>query len=347
MSTPLASLGSLVHPHQMEVQEFDFYALVIDARSAMAYQEDHLPGAVNIPVQSDQQGDGRRVGAAPGRAGSASEVASAMPDALASQVMQLSAGDAVLIYCDCGGLDSMVWATPLKAAGFRVDVLGGGWVNYRRWVTAGLEVLPRALTFRPLLAPPVGGLCCVLDRLIQLGEQVIDLAALAGQKTVPGLTLSGDVTPSQSAFETALIEFLRSCDPQRPVWVGYRLTGLAALDLPPSLVDALRRSTAVLLEVPVDVRAQAWCDRLRAVSADLPGLLLEISTSAKTACALDKGRLQALVSSGLAVAAMADVIKHAIEQSSQVDRWAGKLEVAKSPSLQADGIAELVGELMG
>jgi rhodanese-related sulfurtransferase len=50
MPTHLASLDSLVHPHQIEVQEFSSYALVIDARSAEAYQEDHIPGAVSVPV---------------------------------------------------------------------------------------------------------------------------------------------------------------------------------------------------------------------------------------------------------------------------------------------------------
>ena len=54
MPTHLASLDSLVHPHQMEVQEFASYALVIDARSAEAYPEDHLPGAVNVPVAADR-----------------------------------------------------------------------------------------------------------------------------------------------------------------------------------------------------------------------------------------------------------------------------------------------------
>ncbi|MBK7531520.1 MAG: rhodanese-like domain-containing protein [Piscinibacter sp.] len=53
----MASLDSLVHPHQMEVQEFSSYALVIDARSAEAYQEDHLPGAVNVPVAADRLAD--------------------------------------------------------------------------------------------------------------------------------------------------------------------------------------------------------------------------------------------------------------------------------------------------
>ena len=171
MPTHLASLGSLVHPHQMEIQEFASYALVIDARSAGAYQEDHVPGAVNVPVAATPP-------VSPRAPSLMSEPGPSIPDALAVHTAGLPAGDTILVYCDRGGLDSMVWATPLRAAGFQVDVLGGGWINYRRWVNAGLELLPRVLTFRPLLAPPVSGLCRVLDLLVRQGEQVIDLAEI-------------------------------------------------------------------------------------------------------------------------------------------------------------------------
>lgn len=95
----------------------------------------------------------------------ARDVEPSVPYALAGHLSGLSAGASVLVYCDRGRLDSLVWADPLKALGYRVDVLGGGWGNYRRWVDAGLEVLPRALTFRRLLAQPISGLCLVLDQL--------------------------------------------------------------------------------------------------------------------------------------------------------------------------------------
>ena len=244
MRTHLASLDSLVHPHQMEIQEFASYALVIDARSAGAYQEDHLPGAVSVPVAAVPPHTVREPPAMGAAAPGTDETGLSMPPALAAHTQRLSAGETVLVYCDRGGLDSMVWAAPLRAAGFRVDVLGGGWINYRRWVSAGLELLPRALIFRPLLAPPAGGLCRVVDRLVQQGEQVIDLTALAGQRLVPGLTLQGDTPPSQAAFETALLDALRKLDPQRPVWMRMGLAGLGGLALPPALRDALYRLVA-------------------------------------------------------------------------------------------------------
>ena len=119
MPTHLASLDSLVHPHQMEVQEFASYALVIDARNAEAYQEDHLLGAVNVPVAADRLADAQFTAMERGIAAVAGDAEPSMPYPLAVQVERLSPGDAVLVYCDRGGLDSLVWAGPQGRTGPR------------------------------------------------------------------------------------------------------------------------------------------------------------------------------------------------------------------------------------
>lgn len=344
MPTHLASLDSLVHPHQMEVQEFASYALVIDARSAEAYQEDHLPGAVHIPVAADRLAGVQFTSTERGIAAVAGEAAPSMPYPLAAQVERLLPGDAVLVYCDRGGLDSMVWAGPLKVAGFRVDVLGGGWINYRRWVSAGLELLPRALTFRPLLAPPAGGLCRVVARLVQQGEQVIDLTALAGQHLVPGLTLQGDTPPFQAAFETALLDALRKLDPQRPVWMRIGLAGLGGLTLPPALRDALYRSISTRLEVPLSARAIAWSDRLQAMGTGINTLLQAISASATSPAAASIEQWRSLTNAGKVTDALTEIIATYIDPRTDVSGWTGQLRVVRLASLTTEAVAAEVDD---
>jgi len=344
MPTHLASLDSLVHPHQMEVQEFASYALVIDARSAEAYQEDHLPGAVNVPVAADRLADAQFTSMERGIAAVAGDAEPSMPYPLAVQVERLSPGDAILVYCDRSGLDSLVWAGPLRVAGFRVDVLGGGWINYRRWVSAGLELLPRALTFRPLLAPPAGGLCRVVDRLVQQGEQVIDLTALAGQRLVPGLTLQGDTPPSQAAFETALLDALQKLDPQRPVWMRMGIAGLGGLVLPPALRDALYRSFSTRLEVPVSARAIAWSDRLQAMGTGINTLLQAISASAMSPAAAVIEQWRSLTSAGRVTDALTEIIATYIDPRTEVSGWTGRLRVVRLASLTPEAVATEVDD---
>ena len=44
-----------VRPEQLGIQDFASYALIIDARSPHEYAEDHVPGAINLPVVDDAQ----------------------------------------------------------------------------------------------------------------------------------------------------------------------------------------------------------------------------------------------------------------------------------------------------
>jgi tRNA 2-selenouridine synthase len=257
MPTSLASLLAPVHPHQIEVQDFGWYALIVDARSAAAFAVDHIPGAINVPRPSPVEPDD----------------AGALPAELAECIAGLRPNDTVLIYCDRGGLDARAYAEPLRAAGWAVDVLAGGWGNYRRWVTAGLEVLPRILTMRRLVAPPVSGLCRVLAVLGEQGEQVLDVSELCGQKLVPGMTLKGDQAPSQDAFETSMLDALRSFDPERAVWVRYGPAPPKGILLPPAFREALDRAECVLLEVPRPERARAWLERIQAMHTTLTDLV--------------------------------------------------------------------------
>lgn len=335
MPTHLASLDSLVHPHQMEVQEFSSYALVIDARSAEAYQEDHIPGAVSVPVAPQRL----QVPEAEGTALVARDAEPSVPYALAAHLGGLSAGESVLVYCDRGGLDSLVWADPLKALGYRVDVLGGGWGNYRRWVDAGLEVLPRALTFRRLVAPPAGGLCRIIDQLAKLGEQVLDLTDLAGQRLLPGLTLAGDTPPSQAAFETALIHALRSFDPRRPVWARDGMNGLGEITLPPSMRDALCRSMVLRLEVPTTVRAQAWNERLGAKGINIVQLLDSISASTGSPSKQLVDHWRTLANGGYGTDALADFITRNIDPLDKVGASTSQVHVIRLASLTGEAVA--------
>jgi tRNA 2-selenouridine synthase len=338
MPASLASLGALVHPHQMEIQDFNLYALVIDARQPESFSDDHLPGAVNVPVSSAGPVQAPMQWIAPGVA----EPGTAMPYALADHLKRLAPDDLVLVYCDRGGLDSEVWAWPLRAAGLRVDVLGGGWGNYRRWVDAGLTVLPRALRFRHLIAPPVSGLCRVLDVLAKQGQQVLDISEIAGQRLVPGLTLRCDSPPSQASFETQLLERLRRFDPDRPIWVRVGPAPLDGLVLPPALREAIVRSEAVRLEVPLDERARAWFERMQAMKTSLAALIEAFKASSVPPSLTHMQQWDSLDQKGHALDALAGIIGGYIDPNNGVDGTVDVCRVVRLPSLDTDAVVHVV-----
>lgn len=338
MPASLASHGALVHPHQMEVQDFSLYALVIDARPPEAFSDDHIPDAINVPVAS---AGAAPVSMQPAPLGAA-ELELAMPYELADRVKPLAPDDLVLIYCDRGGLDSEVLARPLRAAGFRVDVLGGGWGNYRRWVGVGLTVLPRALSFRHLIAPPVSGLCRVLSVLAKQGQQVLDISELAGQRLVPGLTLRCDSPPSQDAFDTQLLERLRRFDPDLPVWVRVGPAPLDGLVIPPALREAIERCVPVRLEVPLGERARAWFVRMQSMKTPLATLIDALGTSALPPSPLDVQQWGSLDQAGHTLDALASIINSYIDPNNTVGDTLGACQVVRLPSLDTEAVAQTV-----
>ena len=255
-----ASLALLVHPHQLEVQEFTSYALVVDARGRAEFAIDHIADAINVPVRDASLQLKRRSHT------SVDDSESALPRALAAQVNCLDTAAPLLVYCDRGGLDSLVWAEPLRRGGRRVDVLPGGWINYRRWVTAGLEILPRSMRLLRLFGAPGSATQRVVTALAGNGHQVIDMATVSGLGIAPGVPLPASSRLTQSGFETRLLDTLRTMDTGREVWIAHSEATPADLSWPPALRSALNRASTVRLDVPLAVRVRAWRDELKAAA---------------------------------------------------------------------------------
>ena len=281
-----ASLALLVHPHQLEVQEFSSYALVVDARSRAEFAVDHIADAINVPVRDAS------LQLPPKTHASIDDSESGLPKALAAQVDSLDAAAPLLVYCDRGGLDSLVWAEPLRSLGRHVDVLPGGWINYRRWVTAGLEILPRSMRLLRLFGAPGSATQRVLAALAGSGHQVIDMASVSGLGIAPGVPMSARTRLTQSGFETRLLDALRTMDTGREVWIAHSEFTPADLSWPPALRSALNRASTVRLDVPLAVRVRAWRNELKAAAITGEGLIASFKAvkPAIDATMLDKWR---------------------------------------------------------
>lgn len=245
----IESLAGTYHPHAIEVQDFAGYGLVIDLRTAAEYADDHIPGAVHVAAPE--------VVAVPGQVGSVGEpVATPLWPALAAAVAGVRLDQALLVYCGQGGLVSTPVAKSLRWRGWATDVLPGGWVNYRRWVLAGLEVLPRLLAFRVVSCTLGTEAARVLNALHGAGQQVLDLEMLAASRRF--VFTPGPSVPSQAWFDSQLLQALRGFDPTRPVWVAELGPRVGAITLPGALVDALGIAPMAALQAPAGERVAAW-----------------------------------------------------------------------------------------
>lgn len=336
MSTPGSPFASLVHTYDIEVQEFSWYALVIDVRSAAEFAEDHIPGATHLPLsetdRAAQQTPGELVAAE----------AAPLPYRLAGLVANLKPGDPVLVYCASGSRDSLVWARPLKSAGFRVDVLAGGWGNYRRWVSEGIRRIGSVIEARAIAGSPGTGLCRAVYELRQRGEQVLDLAVLAGQEFLPGLAWPCDLVPSQAAFETQVLQALRALDGSRPVWVRVACLGVLSVG---SIERAWQRGPIRVLRLDAAARAENWLRRLDAMQVSAEQLLrMIVDWTGRPAGEVSSWWSAAIVRGGL-LAGLTEVLERVVDP--QVMAVEGDTEDVRLADASVETVGAAVSAWLG
>jgi len=233
---------------------------VIDVRSSAEFAEDHLPGAINLPVLSDAERAevgtiyvqdsafrARRIGAALVAANAARHLQGPLADKDGSWQP--------LVYCWRGGQRSASFAAILTQVGWRTQVLTGGYRSYRRIVAQALydDDWPTPLT---LLDGNTGTAKTELLHLLAArGVQTLDLEGLARHRG----SIFGPVAeaqPSQKAFESAIAGQLAGFDPARPVVIEAESSKIGDLLVPPSLWKAMQAAPRLEVAAPLGARAE-------------------------------------------------------------------------------------------
>ncbi|WP_170349277.1 tRNA 2-selenouridine(34) synthase MnmH [Ruegeria atlantica] len=231
---------------------------VIDVRSPAEFAEDHLPGAINLPVLNNEERAqvgtiyvqqnpflARKLGAALVFRNAANHIEHSLS--------HHEGGWKPLVYCWRGGQRSGSFTWMLQQIGWRAEVVDGGYRAYRRLVNRYLYDDP--LPHRLVALDGYTG-TAKTDLLMYLkarGVQVLDLEDIANHRG----SLLGEMPggqPSQKAFESALSAALCGLDPARPVVVEAESSKIGSLILPPSLWTALRTAPRIQVSASLEAR---------------------------------------------------------------------------------------------
>jgi len=237
------------------------FDVIIDVRSPGEFAEDHLPGAISLPVLSDAERAevgtiyvqdspfrANRIGAAY----VARNIARHLEGALADQ----PAAFRPLVYCWRGGQRSNSMATILSRVGWRTGVLSGGYRTYRRFVQARLYDQGWPLRLILLDGDTGSGKTEILHRLPGRGVQILDLEDLAGHRGSLFGGLAGRPQPSQKRFESRLLQAMAALDPARPVAVEAESSRIGDLMVPPALWRLMQTAPRIELAAPRAERAR-------------------------------------------------------------------------------------------
>jgi tRNA 2-selenouridine synthase len=234
---------------------------IIDVRSPSEFAEDHVPGAISLPVLDDAerarvgtiyvQESGflaRRIGAAI----VARNIARHLETALADKPGDFKP----LVYCWRGGQRSGSMATILSQVGWRTAVLAGGYKTYRRTVKTRLYDDEPALKLLILDGRTGSGKTEILTRLAARGIQVLDLEGLAGHRGSVFGGHFGRPQPSQKMFESRLLTALDALDPSLPIVVEAEASKVGDRMVPPTVWKAMASAPCIQLSAPLAERAR-------------------------------------------------------------------------------------------
>jgi tRNA 2-selenouridine synthase len=241
----------------------DFAALdfdeVIDVRSPSEYAEDHVPGAISLPVLDDDERarvgtiyvqedpfKARKIGAALVARNAATHIEGPLADR--------PGGWRPLVYCWRGGQRSNSFASILSQIGWRAEVIEGGYRSYRRMVVDMLHRDPLDQRFVLIDGGTGSAKTRLLHHIAAAGGQILDLEGYAAHRG----SLFGQVgaaQPSQKAFESTIAMTLTKLDPARPIFVEAESSKVGDLLIPPSLWLAMRASDYAEVTAPRAARA--------------------------------------------------------------------------------------------
>lgn len=232
---------------------------IIDVRTPLEFAEDHIPGALNAPVLSNEERvlvgtmyrqvspyEATRVGAA--------MVARNIARHLDTTFADRPRNWRPLIYCWRGGKRSGSMTAWFNLIGWQARQLDGGYKAYRRSVCATLDTLPTRFRYIALVGHTGCGKTRLLNALRDAGAQTLDLEALACHRGSLLGALPGTPQPSQKGFDSGLVETLGCFDPEWPVFVESESRKIGLVQLPIALIDAFHAGPWVQVEAAHDER---------------------------------------------------------------------------------------------
>ena len=232
--------------------------LAVDVRTPLEYAEDHMPGAINVPLLTNEERV--EIGTLYKQAGSFAarnrglELTAHRMPAMVASIAEAAVGRPILVYCWRGGLRSKTVATILELAGYQAVQLTGGYKAFRNHVISYFE------PFRP------PGPIVVIHGMTGIGKTafllglhtnhftVLDLEGIAGHRGSAFGELGLVQHLSQKRFETLLWDAFRKAPPGKPVVVEGESKRIGKLSLPGNVYEVMLESAKVWCDASIETR---------------------------------------------------------------------------------------------
>ncbi|HLO69347.1 MAG TPA: tRNA 2-selenouridine(34) synthase MnmH [Flavipsychrobacter sp.] len=229
---------------------------VIDVRSPGEYNHAHIPGALSLPLFSDEE---RKVVGTTYKQQSRENAIKIGLEYYGTKMREMveqveewlkdKQDKTVLVHCWRGGMRSAGVAWLLDLYGFKVYTLVGGYKAFR---TKVLSEFKRPYSFNIIGGYTGSGKTEVLHKM---SGCIIDLEAIAGHRGSAFGAIEGVEQPSQEMFENRLALQLMQHAGQS-IWLEDESQRVGHVNIPHELWKQMRASQVYFLEIPFEERLQ-------------------------------------------------------------------------------------------
>ena len=228
---------------------------IVDVRTPAEFEDGHIPGALNIPIFTNEERV--IVGTKYKRAGKDSAVLLGLElvgpklAKFVRQAKRFAPNREILIHCWRGGMRSGSMAWLFETAGFKVYILKGGYKAYRAYIR-------RQFTERSQLVVLGGmtgsGKTEVLHQMQKQGAQILDLEGIAHHKGSVFGALGQTDQPSNENFENLLAKVWLDLDPNQPIWVEDESKSIGSVWINDALFQRMRQTDVIKMHIPKSER---------------------------------------------------------------------------------------------
>jgi tRNA 2-selenouridine synthase len=261
---------------------------ILDVRSPGEYTHAHIPGAISLPLFTDEERKvvgtaykqqskqtaikigldyyGSKMRMIVERAEviiSNRQLAISKKQKATNSKEPLPIANCLLVHCWRGGMRSAGVAWLLDLYGFKVYTLMGGYKTYRKWVREQFE---KDYPFNIIGGYTGSGKTLILHELVKEQKPVIDLEALANHKGSAFGAMGQLPQPTQEMFENLLAQELTNCSrflsgpTDNCIWLEDESQRIGNLQLPMPLWYTIRKKPVYFLDIPFEERLHYLTD---------------------------------------------------------------------------------------